>query len=132
MPSLRQERSAARILHCLGYRMDPAPELVFETPESVHSPQTLQTLLAADIGKAYGGGHPLDFRFRLARQISEAVLTVHTAKLVHKNIRTETILILRPANAGSDESARLATGFGQEVMYSFTIGSPLTTMNAII
>jgi hypothetical protein len=104
------------ILHCLGYRMDPAPELVFEMPESVHSPQTLQTLLAADIGKAYGGGHPLDFRFRLERQISEAVLTVHMAKLVHKNIRAETILILRPANVGSDESARLATGVGQPIL----------------
>jgi hypothetical protein len=59
----RFDKSGAQrgILHCLGYQMDAAPELVFEMPESVHSPQTLQTLLAADIGKAYGGDHLLDF-----------------------------------------------------------------------
>lgn len=97
------------ILTCLGYQMQPTPELIFELPKGFHNPQTLQTLIAADQGVAH---HPLDFRFRLARQLSEAVLRVNAANLVHKNIRTETILVLQPNNLPSDEESRNAAGFG--------------------
>lgn len=99
------------VLMCLGYRMTPEPELVFKLSEDVQA-QTLQTLIAADIGKDYGGGHPLDYRLRLARQVSQAVLTVHKAGLVHKNIRTETILVLKPLGALQNEATRNKVGFG--------------------
>ncbi len=82
------------ILPCLGYRMEPVPELIFAMPEDCNNPQTLQALIAADGGVPR---HPLDFRFRLARKLCEAVLRVHVARLVHKNIRPNTILIMQPA-----------------------------------
>jgi hypothetical protein len=97
------------ILPCLGYRMQPTPELIFEMPEGSHNPQTLQTLIAADQGVVR---HPLDFRFRLARRLSEAVLRVHAANLVHKNIRTETVLVLQPSSPPLDEESRISIGFG--------------------
>ncbi|RYP07785.1 hypothetical protein DL764_002290 [Monosporascus ibericus] len=80
------------ILLCLGYSMDPAPEL--GVPR-----------------------HPLDFRFRLARRLSEAVIRVHATNLVHKNIRADTILILQtgdpPAEGDHDHNNPLyASGFG--------------------
>ena len=119
----RFDKSGAQggVLHCLGYRMDPAPELVFKIPEGAHNPQTLQTLLTADISKPYGGDHPLDYRFQLARQISEAVLAVHTAKLVHKCIRTETILVLQQTNEAQDEDTKYAIGLGLPVLSHWTL-----------
>lgn len=83
------------ILPCLGYRGRNGLELVFEVPKGFSQPQTLRSLLVGDVGKGYGGGRPLDHRFRLARQISEAVLAVHTAQLVHKNICPDNIVIFQ-------------------------------------
>jgi len=97
------------ILPCLGYRMQPAPELIFELPKDTRTPQTLQTLIATDQGVVR---QPLDFRFRLARRLSEAVLRVHAARLVHKNIRTETVLVLQPNTSAVDEDSPNAVGFG--------------------
>ena len=82
------------VLKFLGYRMTPVPEFVFELPED-RQVQTLQALIAVDVGKEYCGGHPLEHRLLLARQVSLAVLTVHTMGLLHKNIRTQNILVLK-------------------------------------
>jgi hypothetical protein len=98
------------ILPCLGYRMTPDVELVFEMPQDLHNPQTLQTLIAADQGVLR---HPLDFRLRLARRLAEAVLRVHAVGLVHKNIRTETVMVFQPAQPPQDEATRNAVGFGE-------------------
>ncbi|KAJ3547506.1 hypothetical protein NM208_g1486 [Fusarium decemcellulare] len=98
------------ILPCLGYRMTPHVEFVFEMPQNLHNPQTLQTLIVADQGVLR---HPLDFRLRLARRLAEAVLRVHAAGLVHKNIRTETVVVLQPVQPPQDEATRNAVGFGE-------------------
>ncbi|KAK8014783.1 hypothetical protein PG990_008079 [Apiospora arundinis] len=81
--------SAKGSLPCLGYRMEPAPELVFRKPEG--NLFMLHTLIAADQDEPR---YPLDFRFQLARSLSEAVLGVHVQGLVHKSIRTDTILLV--------------------------------------
>jgi hypothetical protein len=99
------------VLKCLGYRMTPEAELVFELPGD-QQPQTLQTLIAADAGKDYGGGHALDYRLQLARKVSLAILTVHIAGLVHKNIRTETILVVKPRGDSQDQVSKDKIGFG--------------------
>ncbi|KAF2260526.1 hypothetical protein CC78DRAFT_547431 [Lojkania enalia] len=109
------------VLRCLGYRMDPAPELVFELPEGMDNPQTLHTLITDDMGKGYAGNHPLDFRFRLARQISEAVLSIHTAKLVHKSIRTAAILILHHKIDARDTAAKIAVGLGEPYLIDWRL-----------
>lgn len=97
------------ILPCLGYRLEPGPELVFAMPPAAGSPQTLQNLIASDEGTAH---HPLDFRFQLAHKLSEAVLTVHGANLVHKNIRTQTILILKSGASAMNDDRQDTYGFG--------------------
>lgn len=38
----------------------------------------------------------LDTKFDLARQLADAVFMLHTADLMHKNLRSDTILLLRP------------------------------------
>jgi hypothetical protein len=95
-------------LPCLGYRMEPEPALIFEVPKDYHNPQTLQTIIAADIGKS--PKHPLDHRLKLGRELSEAVLSVHAAGLVHKNLRTESILIFQVPD---DANQTNETGFGK-------------------
>lgn len=84
------------ILRCLGYREKPNLELVFELPAESSKLQTLQHLITTDCDSGYAGGRPLDYRYRLAQQISEAVLSVHTSSRVHKNIRPDTILLIQP------------------------------------
>jgi len=86
------------LLKCLGYHDIPSmPYLVFEVPEELGNPSTLRgtmgkTPISTD---EPGGGHALESRFRLAHQISESVLSVHATGFVHKNIRPETILLIR-------------------------------------
>jgi hypothetical protein len=97
------------VLRCLGYRMQPQPELMFEMPKDMKSLQTLQSLISADEGVPK---HPLDFRFRLARQVAEAVLRVNAATLVHKNIRSNSILVAQKDAGVAGESPGNKTGFG--------------------
>lgn len=91
------------ILPCLGYRMSPAPELIFSLPKETENPQMLHSIIARDNGVP---SLALDDRFRLARRLCEAVLRVHAAGLVHKNIRPNTILILQPVQK-TDEVVKL-------------------------
>ena len=101
--------------------MEPTPELVFELPQNLRNPQTLQTLIAADIGRHFGGNHPLDYRFKLARQLAEAVFRVHSVNMVHKNIRSENILILRPHVDVNDEDANHTVGFGEPCLICWSL-----------
>ena len=82
------------ILRCLGYREAPKLELIFELPPDSGQLQTLERLIEDDMGSAYAGRRPLDYRFRLAHQLSEAVLSVHASNRVHKNVRPDTILMI--------------------------------------
>ncbi|KAF2809371.1 uncharacterized protein BDZ99DRAFT_498756 [Mytilinidion resinicola] len=116
------ESTRKGVLRCLGFRLEPTPELVFQLPKNVEGPQTLQTLIAADVGKASGGPHSVNYRFRLSRQLSEAVLGVHSAGLVHKNIRSETIVLLKPRLEGADKDASYAIGFGDPYLMSWYHG----------
>lgn len=81
------------ILKCLGYRRTPEIDLVFEIPSNFSLPRTLQNVISVTAERGYGGGYGLEERFRLAREICEAVLSVHTSGLVHKNIRPDTIIV---------------------------------------
>jgi serine/threonine protein kinase len=106
---LNQSSPSRGILKCLGYREIPGLELVFECPENASKPQTLGSLISNDVDRGYAGGRPLEHRFRIARQIAEAVLSVHTCSRVHKNIRPDTILIFNGAptsNAATTNSGR--------------------------
>ena len=87
--------ATAGMLPCLGYRVKPNVELIFQIPPGLERPQTLSALITAT---AMSGNH-VDEQFRtqrqeLGRQLSEAVYSVHEAQLVHKNIRPETVIML--------------------------------------
>lgn len=87
------------LLRCIGYRSSPA-ELVFEYPVSFNTPHTLRYYLIRSTGVPC----TLDYRFRLAQEIQEAVFSVNTAGFVHKNIRPDTIILFSRA----DQSPPLA------------------------
>ncbi|MCJ1225626.1 hypothetical protein MMC12_002275 [Toensbergia leucococca] len=91
-------------LKCLGYRESPNLELIFEIPKNFdfENLQTLEGVILNDVNKGYGGARPLDHRFRLSLQIAEAVLMVHTLNRVHKNLRPDTILMLRSLESATD------------------------------
>ena len=81
------------ILRCLGYRGNPQLQLIFELPAEIHKGSTLWRSLSKDLIDGFGGY--LRHRFQLVHQLSEAVTSVHAKKLVHKNIRSNTILLLK-------------------------------------
>lgn len=88
-------QSGGGILKCLGYReQDQKAELVFELPASSRAPRFLYDVITADQGKIYGGLYPLDAKNHLARQLCDTVFSVFTSGLVHKNLRTNTILLI--------------------------------------
>jgi hypothetical protein len=103
------------LLECLGYRESPNLELIFEVPNGIGRPQTLRSLIAADTRKGPGGGRPLDSRFLLACRLLEAVFSVHTAQLVHKNIRPETILVYQ--SISSEQTALPSDATGLELPF---------------
>ena len=91
------------ILKCLGYREKPKLELIFELPLGKSQLRTMENLIQGDQGHGYCGRRSLDSRYILARRISEAVLAVHTSNRVHKNIRPDTILMVKSeTNAAAD------------------------------
>lgn len=99
---LNQTSPSRRILRCLGYRIHPELELVFEYPRDHFGPRTLGSVLTDDIGKGYGGRRPLEQRYGLAKQLAEAVLSVHTISRVHKNIRPGTIVLFSQTSTTED------------------------------
>lgn len=103
------------ILKCIGHRDEEHSEIIFELPDRYEKPRMLRDVIMADQGQRYGGGHTLDDRLRLARQLSNSVLAVFRSDLVHKNIRTNTILLLTEGlnihTDGLDEGPGLGTPF---------------------
>ena len=86
------------VLRCLGIlKHSPASQthigtqLVFSLPASSFTePHSLRKMELAGMET-----YPLDERFILARQLAKAVMFVHSAEFVHKNIRPESILVVR-------------------------------------
>ncbi|KAL6894962.1 hypothetical protein GGI43DRAFT_411547 [Trichoderma evansii] len=71
---------------------------VFRVPPTHSHAQSLRHRL---LSRPSGEHDSLSARFDLARQLVKAVSYVHLYEFVHKNIRPETILILRKGNYGS-------------------------------
>ncbi|KAL2191336.1 hypothetical protein L209DRAFT_739406 [Thermothelomyces heterothallicus CBS 203.75] len=82
----------AGILPCLGFTQDPDHRIVFLLPSNTGGLQTMREAMADD-----GATPPLEEQFDLARQLTDAVLMLSAAKLMHKNIRSDTVLLLRPS-----------------------------------
>jgi hypothetical protein len=91
------------LLPCLGYRISSVPELIFAMPEGTERPIMLHTRIAEDHGTP---SLALDHRFMLARRLCEAVLRVHGAGLVHKNIRSSTVMTLQAVGTAAGDPSR--------------------------
>ncbi|MCJ1349248.1 hypothetical protein MMC31_007484 [Peltigera leucophlebia] len=91
---LGKKWTTAGVLQCLGYLIDPRVELVFLIPSNLRNPKSLKSLIASNNDGNEPGSKPsINSRIFLATALSEAVLSVHSASLVHKSIQPETILV---------------------------------------
>ncbi|MCJ1353458.1 MAG: hypothetical protein MMC33_003444 [Icmadophila ericetorum] len=85
------------LLPCLGHHKG---RVIFLFPKNaLHPPQTLSKLIHDSNEDQHKTIAPLEARFDLALQLSEAVLKVHTLGLAHRDIRSDTILFLKPEAA---------------------------------
>lgn len=92
---LISSNATAGMLPCLGYRVKPHVELIFQIPPGLGRPQSLNDVVTATaMSRSHADEQFRIQRQQLARQLSEAVYSVHNAQLVHKNIRPETIVVL--------------------------------------
>ncbi|KAF8537120.1 hypothetical protein BDD12DRAFT_667557, partial [Trichophaea hybrida] len=66
--------------------------LIYDLPPKCERPRTLRNILLDEHNKL-GAIHSLSDRIKLSRRLANAVLKVHNAGMVHKNIRPETIVI---------------------------------------
>jgi hypothetical protein len=115
--------SGGGVLECLGYREErDAIELIFRLPELRIRPHSLRDLILADNETKSFRGHPLDYKIRLARQLCDTVLAVFTSGLVHKSIRTDTILLLRERSDNSRGfSSDNSSGVGNPYLTSWSL-----------
>lgn len=86
------------VLQCLGYLTDPRVELVFRIPSNLKNPKSLRNMIARKNGNEAASKPAIHSRLSLAMALSEAVLSVHSARLVHKSIRPETIILFEKRN----------------------------------
>ncbi|KAH7408786.1 hypothetical protein DE146DRAFT_647191 [Phaeosphaeria sp. MPI-PUGE-AT-0046c] len=113
--------SGGGILKCLGYReQGPRAELIFELPTAARQPRMLSEAIMSDPGEEFNVGHSLDSRYRLARQLCDTVFSVFTSGLVHKNLRTNTILLAVEDNE-SESSPTTPTELGNPYLTTWTL-----------
>ncbi|PVH97477.1 hypothetical protein DM02DRAFT_684921 [Periconia macrospinosa] len=116
-----QNASGGGILKCLGYReQGNCAELVFEVPQCEDRPYLLSDAIISDRSKPYGGEYSLDSRYRIARQLCDTVIKVFSLGLVHKSIRTDTILLVI-------EEEKLDDKKHLDAPYFTSLGSPYLT-----
>ena len=101
--------SSLGLLTCMGIIQLPRNErgiqqfqLLFKSPTGYGEPSSLRSALDAEPG-------PLNDRISIANGMAKAVMSVHTAAFVHKNIRPETIMIF--SRVESSRKAAFLTGF---------------------
>ncbi|KAI4234040.1 MAG: hypothetical protein LQ349_004034 [Xanthoria aureola] len=124
---------AMGILPCRGFIHRPHLsrfDLVLSLPSTTTTyPRSLRDLLTDPI---HGGhaSHSLSERLFFAKKLASAVFYMHTSKLVHKNIRPETILVL-PATPTTlsttpgDPSASQMKRQGKTAFFPYALGRPV-------
>ncbi|MCJ1260040.1 hypothetical protein MMC24_007880 [Lignoscripta atroalba] len=136
---------AMGILPCRGFIHRPdlsCFDLVLSVPASIRSyipsslgpsspttttcPRSLRDLLTDPIQGGHAS-HSLSERLFLAKTLAAAVFYMHTSKLVHKNIRPETILVLpaTPANASPDSTANHKERQSKTALFPYVLGRPV-------
>lgn len=85
-------------------RKPTAFDFIFQIPPGLNSPSSLRSILLEPDPEA-----SLSRRFQLAYQLARSVSYIHTYNFVHKNIRPDTILVLRDSD--TDLAASFLLGF---------------------
>lgn len=123
------------LLKCVGYFYNPDPErpsfnLIHSLPfpPSPATAPTLKSLIATQSGsRRIPPLHSLDQRYRVALHLSTAVLFLHGSDYLHKNISSESVIML--FNAQNDSSHKFPNALGKpylvnfELIRSFSLGS---------
>lgn len=120
------------ILHCKGFLFDSLEnrfELHFPYPDGYEKPRSLLDILCDPINRERGIIHPLNQRIDLAKSIVSAVFLLHAADFVHKQIRSDNIIIFerRPEDPVRVESiGRTSTDSAQQhrQWYPYRLGRP--------
>lgn len=114
------------ILPLLGYREDTAEEqfeIVFVLPRNGTDPVPLSSFIqdTEDIPA-------LNVRLAICVQLAEAVLFLHSARLVHKSIRLDNIAVLPNENGESiDEHGKV-----QVFLFGFDVARPIDQYNTTL
>ncbi|SCV33712.1 uncharacterized protein FFB14_04652 [Fusarium fujikuroi] len=83
---------------CLGYTEEQGGfRLVFSFPSGTEKPPSLLSVLS----KSSGPLPDVGMRLRLAAQVCQTLLSFHTAGWLHKNMRSENILLVSPTSNSS-------------------------------
>ncbi|GJJ15773.1 hypothetical protein Clacol_010051 [Clathrus columnatus] len=88
------------------------------TPPGMGKPRTLRQLLCSPLNDS-GLGPSITERVRLAVTMATAVLYVHAAKLVHKNIRPENVLLFEGLSDANDSYSVYPHRLGTAVLMGF-------------
>lgn len=101
------------ILRCKGLVKTPlvkdestSNRFAFTIPQGLKEPHSLRTFLLSGTQN-----HPLDDRFDLSKQLAKAVMFIHSAGFVHKNIRPETILLFHSKEVDTHSLFAFLIGF---------------------
>ncbi len=111
LASIDLDEPRSGLLSCVGVsekmaasERPPEYEFAFAVPKRLQRPRSLRELLIASHQT-----YPLDDRIELARFLARSVLSLHTYRFVHKNIRPETIVVFQDGRTSS--SAPFLVGF---------------------
>ena len=108
----RPEMPAINLLQCRGivhssdFQSSNTFAMLFKIPSGLSCPRSLRELLME-----CDSSFPLRHRFMIARQLAKSVMSIHSLKLVHKNVRPETIIVL--SKDTDDEVESFVLGFEQ-------------------
>jgi hypothetical protein len=89
------------LLHCGGFWWDFSQNrfgLRFDYPSNLSKPRTLLSVLWDSENPQLKARHPLDHRIRLAKGIASALFVLHSADLVHKQVRPDNIVIFEQSS----------------------------------
>ena len=102
------------ILPCCGFTL-PSPmyhDLVFRIPGNSRMPRTLRRLLLERNPR-----HALDERLDFCRKLVSTVLIIHSLKIVHKDIRPDSIIVL----SRLDDIVKSNGKLGEPYLVSFNV-----------
>ena len=103
LASIDLDEPRSGLLSCVGVsektavlERPPKYEFAFAIPKPLQQPQSLRHLLITSYRTC-----PLDDRIELAKILARSVLSLHTYRFVHKNIRPETIVVFQDDRTSS-------------------------------